>query len=124
MWLCGVVFRMVLTLTLNVWEPLAELVHPVREGGQWGGHDERTTHFLGSEVCDEGDDELEQARCGAARELQEEAGISLSAETLLTFSHWLTPVVVKSRFSTWFFIAEVGSDDVVTVDGSEIVAHE
>ena len=76
------------------------------------------------EVSDAGDDELEQARCGAARELREEAGISLSAETLLTFSHWLTPVVVKSRFSTWFFIAEVGSDDLVTVDGSEIVAHE
>lgn len=76
------------------------------------------------EVSDEGDDDLEQARCGAARELQEEAGISLPAETLLTFSHWLTPVVVKRRFATWFFIAEVGSDDPVTVDGSEIVAHE
>ena len=76
------------------------------------------------EVSDEGDNELEQARSGAARELQEEAGLSLPAETLLTFSHWLTPVVVKRRFATWFFIAEVGSDEPVTVDGSEIVAHE
>ncbi|GIR91673.1 MAG: hypothetical protein CM15mP92_1370 [Halieaceae bacterium] len=40
--------------------------------------------------------------CGAARELQEEAGLSLPAESLLTFSHWLTPVVVKRRFATWF----------------------
>ena len=76
------------------------------------------------EAFDEGDDDLEQARRGAARELQEEAGLSFPAETLLTFSHWLTPVVVKRRFATWFFIAELGSDEPVTVDGSEIVAHE
>ena len=76
------------------------------------------------EVSDEGDDDLQQARCGAARELQEEAGLSLPVETLQTFSHWLTPVVVKRRFATWFFIAEVGSDEPVTVDGSEIVAHD
>ena len=76
------------------------------------------------EALDEGDDDLEQARRGAARELQEEAGLSFPAETLLTFSHWLTPVVVKRRFATWFFIAEVGSDEPVRVDGSEIVAHE
>ena len=82
--------------------------------------------FPGGKVedSDEGDDDLEQARCGAARELQEEAGLSLPAESLLTFSHWLTPVVVKRRFATWFFIAEVGSNEPVTVDGSEIVAHE
>ena len=75
------------------------------------------------EVSDEGDDDLEQARCGAARELQEEAALSLPAETLQTFSHWLTPLVVKRRFATWFFIAEVGLHEPVTVDGSEIVAH-
>ena len=82
--------------------------------------------FPGGKVedLDEGDDDLEQARRGAARELQEEAGLSLPAETLLTVSHWLTPVVVKRRFATWFFIAEVGSDEPVTVDGSEIVAHD
>ena len=32
--------------------------------------------------------------------------------------------MVKRRFATWFFIAEVGSKEPVTVDGSEIVAHE
>ena len=82
--------------------------------------------FPGGKVedLDEGDDDLQQARCGAARELQEEAGLSLPAESLLTFSHWLTPVVVKRRFATWFFIAEVGSKESVTVDGSEIVEHE
>ena len=82
--------------------------------------------FPGGKVedSDEGNDDLEQARRGAARELQEEAGLSLPAETLLTFSHWLTPVVAKRRFATWFFIAGVGSDEPVTVDGSEIVAHK
>ena len=82
--------------------------------------------FPGGKVedSDEGNDDLERARRGAARELQEEAGLSLPAETLLTFSHWLTPVVAKRRFATWFFIARVGSDEPVTVDGSEIVAHE
>ncbi len=82
--------------------------------------------FPGGKVedSDEGDDDLGQARCGAARELQEEAGLSLPAESLLTFSHWLTPVAVKRRFATWFFIAEVGSNEPVTVDGSEIVEHE
>ncbi len=82
--------------------------------------------FPGGKVedSDEGDDDLQQARSGAARELQEEAGLSLPAESLLTFSHWLTPVAVKRRFATWFFIAEVGSKEPVTVDGSEIVAHE
>ncbi len=77
--------------------------------------------FPGGKVedSDEGDDDLQ-----AARELQEEAGLSLPAESLLTFSHWLTPVVVKRRFATWFFIAEVGSKESVTVDGSEIVEHE
>ena len=82
--------------------------------------------FPGGKVedSDEGDDDLQQARSGAARELQEDAGLSLPAESLLTFSHWLTPVAVKRRFATWFFIAEVGSKEPVTVDGSEIVAHE
>ena len=89
-------------------------------------HMPRLWVFPGGKVedSDQGDDDLQQARCGAARELQEEAGLSLPAESLLTFSHWLTPVVVKPRFATWFFIAEVGSKESVTVDGSEIVEHE
>ena len=76
------------------------------------------------EPDDPGEDALEQARHGAARELQEEAGVSLSPAALTPFSHWLTPVVVKRRFSTWFFLAEVDDDTPVTVDGSEITAHQ
>ena len=82
--------------------------------------------FPGGKVedSDEGDDELNQARCGASRELEEEAGISLMSSTLQTFSRWVTPVVVKRRFATWFFITEVRAEDTVVVDGSEIVAYQ
>ena len=76
------------------------------------------------ELDDPGEGALEQARYGAARELQEEAGVSLSPAALTPFSHWLTPVGVKRRFSTWFFLAEVDDDTPVTVDGSEITAHQ
>lgn len=76
------------------------------------------------EETDAGVDELEQARHGAARELQEESGIVLSPNALQPFSYWLTPTVVKRRFSTWFFLTEVVADTVVTVDGSEIVEHQ
>ena len=76
------------------------------------------------ESDDPGADALEQARYGAARELEEEAGLSLSPTQLTPFSHWLTPVVVRRRFSTWFFLAKVDSATAVTVDGSEIIAHQ
>ena len=76
------------------------------------------------EETDAGGDELEQARHGAARELQEESGIVVPASALRPFSYWLTPTVVKRRFSTWFFLTEVAADTAVTVDGSEIVEHQ
>lgn len=76
------------------------------------------------EAFDKGENELERARQGAARELQEEAGITLPPSSLMPFSHWLTPVVVRRRFSTWFFLTEVSPDCEVMVDGSEIVEHQ
>ena len=76
------------------------------------------------EPTDTGEGELEQARHGAVRELEEESGIVLSPSALQPFSYWLTPTVVKRRFSTWFFVAQVSSDSVVTVDGGEIVEHK
>ena len=76
------------------------------------------------EETDAGGDELEQARHGAARELQEESGIVVPPSALRPFSYWLTPTVVKRRFSTWFFLTEVAADTAVTVDGSEIVEHQ
>ena len=76
------------------------------------------------EATDPGVDELEQARHAASRELQEESDIVLDPEVLQPFSHWLTPVVVSRRFATWFFLGDVTGDQMVRVDGSEIIEHQ
>ena len=76
------------------------------------------------EAGDPGADELEKAREAAARELREEAGITLLPEVLIPFSHWLTPTLVKQRFTTWFFITEVAEGIVVHVDEREIVDYQ
>lgn len=59
----------------------------------------------------------------ARRELAEEAALRLdSDEELAPFSRWITPVEVKVRFDTWFFLAgaPAGEDDGAP-DGSETV---
>ena len=76
------------------------------------------------EADDPGKGDFEQARSAAARECHEEAGVALRPDLLAPFSHWLTPVVVKRRFATWFFWAQAPADTVVQVDGSEITAHQ
>ena len=76
------------------------------------------------EAGDSGEGDFERARSAAARECHEEAGVALRSDVLAPFSHWLTPVVVKRRFATWFFWAQVPSDTAVQVDGSEITAHQ
>ncbi len=73
------------------------------------------------EPDDDGQDEVAQAYTAACRELAEEAGIALAPDTLMPFSHWLTPTVVKRRFATWFFLAQVAETVAVQVDGREIV---
>jgi 8-oxo-dGTP pyrophosphatase MutT (NUDIX family) len=75
----------------------------------------------GSVDRDEGDDEA-ALRVAALRELSEEAGIALPAETeLVAFARWITPEAVKTRFDTWFYLTSAPSDCVPQVDGSEIV---
>ncbi|GIR70917.1 MAG: hypothetical protein CM15mP74_21680 [Halieaceae bacterium] len=76
------------------------------------------------EADDPGEGDFERARSAAARECHEEAGVVLRTDLLAPFSHWLTPVVVKRRFATWFFWAQVPADTTVQVDGSEITAHQ
>jgi 8-oxo-dGTP pyrophosphatase MutT (NUDIX family) len=61
-------------------------------------------------------------RVAAARELREEAGVSLADPSrLVEFSRWITPAQVSVRFDTRFFLAELPKDAEPAVDGHECV---
>ena len=80
------------------------------------------------------DDPRDAARSlGAAlRETEEESGLSIAmliseAQSLRCVGHWLTPEVLKTRFDTYFWAAELSSDHVLAtlnVDGVEIERGE
>ena len=55
----------------------------------------------------------------AAREAQEEAGLSLDPGSLMPYSHWTPPPIRLKRFLTWFFIAPA-PEGPVRIDGGEI----
>ena len=60
----------------------------------------------------------------AMRELEEEAGIALPAETeLVPYSRWITPdgEGVTIRFDTWFYAARAPEGAVARPDGGECV---
>jgi 8-oxo-dGTP pyrophosphatase MutT (NUDIX family) len=60
----------------------------------------------------------------AARELREEAGISLSdIDELVEFSRWITPAEVRMRFDTHFFLAPLPPGQEPRVDGEECVEY-
>jgi 8-oxo-dGTP pyrophosphatase MutT (NUDIX family) len=62
-------------------------------------------------------------RRAAVREAREEAGLALAPQALLPLSRWITPELSPRRFDTWFYLAEVGADVPVRVDGAEIARH-
>jgi 8-oxo-dGTP pyrophosphatase MutT (NUDIX family) len=78
--------------------------------------------FPGGAV-DRGEGEGQAAlRAAAVREVEEEAGIQLTApEDLVAFSRWITPAEVKIRFDTWFYLADTPAGAEPRIDGGEIV---
>nr|WP_255493739.1 NUDIX hydrolase [Pseudomaricurvus sp. HS19] len=64
---------------------------------------------------------LPAARAAAARETLEEAGLRVNSEHFLLWSYWLTPAGKSRRFSTWFLLGDVSTDQSVEVDQGEIV---
>jgi 8-oxo-dGTP pyrophosphatase MutT (NUDIX family) len=61
----------------------------------------------------------------ALRELAEEAGVKLADPgSLVPFSRWITPVEVKIRYDTFFYLAQAPPHCVAEPDGEEIVELE
>ena len=90
-------------------------------GGAWvfpGGKVDPVDH----EAASTGE-ELAVAKVAASREIKEEVGVDVEPGALHAFSHWLTPIQLPKRFSTWFFIAPLAADAEVSIDASEIVDH-
>jgi 8-oxo-dGTP pyrophosphatase MutT (NUDIX family) len=58
-------------------------------------------------------------RLAAVRELQEEAGVTVSAADLVPFAHWVTPEVETRRYDTRFFVAAMPADQVAAHDDYE-----
>ena len=65
-------------------------------------------------------DVVEASRIAAAREAQEESGLTPRLEDMVLLSHWTTPEVEPKRFSTWFYAAPVAQEGDVVIDGGEI----
>ncbi len=62
------------------------------------------------------------ARRAAVREAREEAGVRLSAASLVFATHWTTPVDSPIRFATSYFVAPAPAGRI-RVDGGEIHAY-
>lgn len=57
----------------------------------------------------------------ARRETLEETGLALDPAGLVRWSHWTAPQQAPKRFTTAFYVADLGSaDSEVTIDDSEI----
>jgi len=64
------------------------------------------------------------ARIAAAREAQEECGLTPDLDNMVQLSQWTTPTAEPKRFQTWIFAAPIAHDDTVTIDGGEIHDHQ
>ena len=64
-----------------------------------------------------------QPGAAAARETEEEAGLSVSAEEFVQIAHWTPPPGPQKRFATWFFAAHISGDQAIAIDDGEIKEH-
>jgi len=61
-------------------------------------------------------------RAAAVRECSEEAGVhGLDPASLVKYSRWITPELIRTRFDTHFFLAAVPADTQARCDGIECV---
>lgn len=93
-------------------------------GGMWvfpGGRLDPADH-IEVDSDPENSESMELAsRRAALRETVEETGLILDAESLFRWSHWTAPVESPRRFTTAFYVAELGSSEAeVTIDNGEI----
>jgi 8-oxo-dGTP pyrophosphatase MutT (NUDIX family) len=78
--------------------------------------------FPGGAVSAEDGEGEPALRAAGARELREEAGITLAnPDELVLFSRWITPAEVKIRYDTWFFLASLPNGAEPVIDGEEVV---
>ncbi len=59
----------------------------------------------------------------AARELAEEANLTVDPATLVPFAHWITPSAEGKRFDARFFVAAAPPDQTARHDSVETVDH-
>ncbi len=64
------------------------------------------------------------ARVAAARETEEETGISLSTNAFTWFAHWTPPASTEKRFATWFFLTNTDTDHAINIDEKENQGHQ
>ena len=69
-------------------------------------------------------DDNAAARVAAARETQEEAGISIPSKDFIWFAHWTPPASTARRFATWFFLTSTADEHEINIDGGEIQNHQ
>jgi 8-oxo-dGTP pyrophosphatase MutT (NUDIX family) len=61
-------------------------------------------------------------RVAGVREMEEEAGIVLPGpDALVAYSRWVTPAMIKIRFDTLFYLAEMPAGQEAACDGDECV---
>ncbi len=80
--------------------------------------------FPGGALDPEDGNGIEGLKTCAIRELHEEGGVRLDPSTrLVPLARWVTPEVVKTRFDTWFFLAEAPAGIEIVPDGFEMTAE-